>query len=182
MNRAHAGDHFERSARLARRCPPRTKDHARRQARIRRRPFGSGIGSPNSFAVSIHRRIASSALLSASSWVGPWAAEPVLCKIHLLLHAILSEQVMTAAHLLLEAQTLKQVTQVVKTDGGIGGPAEHPPKSFVRSHTGILPSAAKGCPLLHYPARVWCPRRFRSGKVATKAGLKVDCHRRRQPG
>src|SRR5947209_5156622 len=34
------------------------------QAKIKRRPLGSGIGSPNSFAVSIQSRIASCALES----------------------------------------------------------------------------------------------------------------------
>ncbi len=46
------------------------------QAKMRRRPFGSGIGSPNSVAVSIQRRIASCALARDASGVGPWAAHP----------------------------------------------------------------------------------------------------------
>ncbi len=46
------------------------------QARIRRRPLGCGIGSPNSLAVSIQRRIASCALPRALSCVAPWAAHP----------------------------------------------------------------------------------------------------------
>ena len=46
------------------------------QAKIRRRPLGSGIGSPNSLAVSIQRRMASCALPRASSCVGPCAEHP----------------------------------------------------------------------------------------------------------
>jgi len=57
------------------------------------------------------------------TWYG-FAWERVLCKIDLLLHATLPEQVMAATHSLLEAQALEQMAQVVKTDGGISGPAE----------------------------------------------------------
>lgn len=45
----------------------------RYHAKIKRRPFGSGTRSPSSFAVSIHRRIASCELPSASSCVAPFA-------------------------------------------------------------------------------------------------------------
>jgi len=57
------------------------------------------------------------------TWYG-FAWERVLCKIDLLLHATLPEQVMAATHSLLGAQALEQMAQVVKTDGGISGPAE----------------------------------------------------------
>jgi hypothetical protein len=33
------------------------------------------------------------------------------------------------------------LTQVVKTDGGIGSSAQHSPEDFVRSHNDILPVA-----------------------------------------
>ena len=46
------------------------------QAKTKRRPFGLGIGSPNSLAVSIQSRIASCALPSATSWVAPCAIHP----------------------------------------------------------------------------------------------------------
>ena len=45
-------------------------------AKISRRPLGSGTGSPNSFAASIHNRIASCALARAPSCVGPCAEQP----------------------------------------------------------------------------------------------------------
>ena len=48
---------------------------------------------------------------------------------------------MAAAHTFLEAQTFKQLTQVVKTDGGIGSSAQHSPEDFVRSHKDTLPAA-----------------------------------------
>ena len=48
---------------------------------------------------------------------------------------------MATAHTFLEAQTFKHLTQVVKTDGGIGSSAQHSPEDFVRSHKDILPAA-----------------------------------------
>jgi len=48
---------------------------------------------------------------------------------------------MATAHTFLEAQTFKQLTQVVKTDGGIGSSTQHSPEDFVRSHKDILPAA-----------------------------------------
>jgi hypothetical protein len=44
----------------------------------------------------------------------------------------------------------------------IVGPAEHPPKSFVPSHTDIPPISGKGCPLLHH---------YRFGRDAQEARL-----------
>lgn len=46
------------------------------QASCSRLPFGSGMGLPNSFAVSSQSPIASSQLASALSGESPWAAQP----------------------------------------------------------------------------------------------------------
>lgn len=41
-----------------------------------RSPLGSGIGLPNSRAVSIQSRMASFTFLKASSWLSPWTMQP----------------------------------------------------------------------------------------------------------
>jgi hypothetical protein len=46
------------------------------QASIKRRPFGSGMRSPNSLAVSIHSPMASFTAARALCWVDPCAMQP----------------------------------------------------------------------------------------------------------
>src|SRR5450759_1414404 len=49
---------------------------------------------------------------------------------------------MTTSHSLIKTQALQQMTQLIKTDGCIGGSAEEPLKRLLSSLTDILPSGA----------------------------------------
>jgi hypothetical protein len=59
-------------------------------------------------------------------------------QIDLLIHAGPAEQMVAAAHSLFEPQSFQQMTQVVKSNGRIGGPVQDPLKDLVYGHKDIL--------------------------------------------
>src|ERR1035437_10505230 len=51
---------------------------------------------------------------------------------------------MTTPHSLLKTQALQQMTQLIKTDGCIGGPAEESSKRLLSAHNDILHYGVEG--------------------------------------
>lgn len=60
---------------------------------------------------------------------------PCPLQVNSLLDAALPEQLMAAPHSLLEAQTFKQLAQVIKTDGRVRRTAEKASKRFLSAHS-----------------------------------------------